>query len=234
MLLPVSGDDRSERKAKDSPLYPDVQLRFYIDVLDPMFAQTGPVESPYETLVTAYTSAFGADLTGPASLEAPPIFGHGAGVRAVMDSTNLHGCGTYSQEFKNEGVLVFRGECTFLEKLAKAKAAGASGIILISNEELPINPSASAAEIATAGNLEDVVMVVINRSAGDLVLSMLDSIGDGEMGQLMLTVDPEGQSVVTEVHPGTERTGKESEAHLDPNRVLYINGHALLNTRLLV
>jgi len=66
------------------------------------------------------------------------------------------------------------------------------------------------------------------------VLSMLDSIGDGAMGQLMLTVDPEGQSVATEAHPEPERTGKESQAHLDPNRVLYINGHALLNTRLLM
>ncbi|KZP32890.1 glycoside hydrolase family 47 protein [Athelia psychrophila] len=233
VLLPVSGDNLSERKTKSSPLYPDVQLRFYIDILDPMFAQAGPVESPYETLVTAYTSAFGADLTGPASLETPPIFGHGGGVRAVMDSTNPHGCGAYSQEFENEGVLVFRGECTFIEKLTRAKAAGASGVIIISNEELPINPSANAAEIAAAGNLDDAVMVVINRSAGELVLSMLNSVGDGEMGQLMLTVDPEGQSVTTEVHPGPEHTGKESQAHSDPNRVLYINGHALLNTRLL-
>jgi len=65
------------------------------------------------------------------------------------------------------------------------------------------------------------------------VLSMLNSVGDGEMGQLMLTVDPEGQSVTTEVHPGPEHSGKESQSHSDPNRVLYINGHALLNTRLL-
>ena len=112
--------------------------------------------------------------------------------------------------------------------------AGASGVVVISDEDMPINPSAEVDEIAAAGDLGDAVMVVIKRSDGELVRSMLSSVGDEALGQLMLTVEPEGQSAPTDARPGPEKSGRQSKDQTDPNRILYINGHALMNTRLLV
>lgn len=235
VLVPMDDKDPAKRPDKAFPRYPDVQLRFYIDVLDPMFAQIGAIKSPYDALITAYTSSFGADLTATSPLSTQLIrFGHRQGVRIVLDTTNHNGCAPYGRTLDDDAVLVLRGGCTFLEKLTRAKSAGASGVVVISDEELAINPSTDAEEIAAAGDLSDVALVVIKRSAGELVMSMLNSVGDQGMGQLILIVDPEGQSVATEGRPGSEGTAKQSREHSDPSRVLYINGHALLNTRLLV
>ena len=44
-------------------------------------------------------------------------------------------------------VLLHRGTCTFIEKLAYAKRAGARGVVVISDMDMAINPSAEAEEL---------------------------------------------------------------------------------------
>jgi mannosidase alpha-like ER degradation enhancer 1 len=216
------------------PRHPDIQLRFYLDTMAPMFqVQRGIIESPSEILVTAYASSFGADLAAFAPSDAKPVrFGHGEGVRVTRDKTNTIGCSPYQRTFDNEAILVYRGECTFLEKLVRAKAAGASGVVVISDDELVINPTSDPEEIATAGDVSDVALVALKLSDGKLVMSMLDVADTRGVGVVTLTVDPEGQLANGRRLP--EGTDKQGWEHVDPSRVLYINGHALLNTRLLV
>lgn len=216
------------------PRHPDIQLRFYLDTMASMFQfQHGIIESPSEILVTAYASSFGADLAVFAASDAELVrFGHGEGVRVTRDKTNAIGCSPYQRTFDNDAVLVYRGECTFLEKLVRAKAAGASGVVVISDDELAINPTSDPEEMATAGDVSDVALVTLKRSDGMLVMSMLDVADTRGIGVVTLTVDPEGQLANGRRLP--EGTTKQGWGHVDPSRVLYINGHALLNTRLLV
>jgi len=197
--------------------------------------QGGSVESPSEVLVTAYTSFFGADLTAVPLPNAEPVrFGHGEGVRVTRDHTNAIGCLPYDQTFDNDVVLVYRGECTFLEKLVRAKSAGASGVLVISDDEMAINPSSDLEEIAAAGDLSDVALVTVKHSAGKFITSMLDVADAHGVGQVTLTVDPEGQLATTDGRRIPDVIGRRAWEHADPGRVLYINGHALLNTRLLI
>jgi mannosidase alpha-like ER degradation enhancer 1 len=202
----------------------------------PMFhVQQGGIESPSEVLITAYTSFFGADLSAFPLPDAEPVrFGHGEGVRVTRDKANAIGCLPYDRTFDHDAVLVYRGECTFLEKLVRAKSAGASGVVVISDDELAVNPSSDPEEIAAAGDLSDVALVALKHSAGKLVMSMLDVADVYGVGQVTLTIDPEGQSVTTDGQRSPEAIGRQGWEHVDPSRVLYINGHALLNTRLLV
>jgi mannosidase alpha-like ER degradation enhancer 1 len=205
--------------------------------VDPLFrAQTGIVESPPEIFVTAYTSMFGADLTVIPLADAQPVrFGRGEGVRVSRDKANHLGCLPYDRTFDNDAILVYRGDCNFLEKLIKAKSAGASGVVVISDEDMGINPTSDAEELAAAGDLSDVAIVVLASSAGKLVASMLDSAETYGMGQVMLMVDPEGHSAATDGRRvSNDQTEKQGRERVDSGRVLYINGHAVLNTRLIV
>jgi len=107
--------------------------------------------------------------------------------------------------------------------------------MVINNEEMSINPTSHAEEIAAAGDLSDVAMVVLKNSAGKLVAWMLDFVEAHEKGRVMLMVDPEGQPATTDGRRvSDELTEKQSREHADPGRVLYIDGHAVLNTRLMV
>lgn len=235
-LAPVSDKVPVDLDGKLSPRLPDVQLRFYVDIVDPMFQVQVGLESPPEALVTAYTSLFGADLTALHLPEGEPVrFGHGEGVLVSRDMTNPFGCSAYERTFDGDAVLVDRGDCTFLEKLTMAKRAGASGVVVISDDDMALNPSASPEEIIAAGDISDVSLVALKRSAGEIIISMMDSAEAYGMGQVILMVDPEGQSATTGGHQVPDgAAGHQDWLPVDPMRVLYINGHALLNTRLMV
>lgn len=235
LLAPVGDKSEVDRDTK-TPRHPDIQLRFRIEIVDPMFqVQTGVVDGPSEAHITAHTSFFGADLTANPIPDSKPIrFGHGAGVRLTRDPANILGCSPYEHAFNGDALLVHRGECSFLDKLMIAKSAGASGVVVISDEELSINPSSDPLTIATVGDISDVALVALKRSAGEVVSAMLDS-AEG-IGQVVLMVDPEGQSATTDGRqvPPEEAPQKGGKEPVDPDRVLFINGHALLNTRLIV
>lgn len=234
-LTPVKDKTAADQERMRKSRQPDIQLRLHIDFVDPMFqVQAGATESLSEAYVTAYTAFFGADLAVPPDPDQEPVrFGHHDGVRLTRDPNNPLGCSTYDVSFEGEALLVQRGVCTFLEKLLMAKAAGASGIVIAGDEELGINPSADAAEVAAAGNISDVALVALKRSAAQVVISMLDSVDAHGTGDVILMIDPEGYSGAT-LLPDDTIADPQPHSPIDPGRVLYVNGHPLLNTRLVV
>ncbi|KAI6151993.1 glycoside hydrolase family 47 protein [Pisolithus tinctorius] len=198
---------------------PTVRLRIFLDTMDPLLVtQVGTVETDTNIYITAQTAQFGADPTRKAM-----TFGHEGGVRVRRDESNPLGCREYDQKFGGDAVLVWRGECTFLEKLVQAQKADASGVIVISDDDEAVNPSATAEEIAAAGDLDDVALVLLPLTPGKGLAAMVEGAGVLGYGNVLFSVDFEG------VPPATRRDGDVENMH-----VLYVNGHPVLNTRLLV
>lgn len=236
-MAPPDAKASTEQGNKQVLRQPDIQIRLALDNVDPLFrAQTGVIESSPGILVTAYTSMFGADLAAIPLPGAQPVrFGRGDGVRITRDKANHLGCLPYGRTFDNDAVLVYRGDCSFVEKLTRAKSAGASGVVVVNNDDTVVNPSSDAEELAVAGDLSDVAMVVLTRSAGKLVTSILDSLEAHGTGRVMLMIEPEGHSAATDGREmPDDQTDKQGSERVDSGRVLYINGHAVLNTRLIV
>lgn len=235
---------------KQSRRSPEVSLRLYLDYVDPMLQLQGPGTQNIitETNVVAATAMFGGDpAAAPSSSGQPALrFGHGDGVRVVRFPDNSFGCSPYSEALlDNEAVVVKRGDCTFLEKLVIAQRAGASGVIVLGNEDNYINPSADKAELVAAGlQLDEVAIVVLRKADTELVAQMLDSAERHGLGTIRLVVEPWGGSVDAAKHAAAgEDKGKgeaategakKSDIFKDATRVLYLNNHPLLNTRLLV
>ena len=235
-IPPVGGKIQTSSKRP-----PEVGLRLYLDYVDPML-QLGDPGSPgmqdviTETTVVAATALFAGDPTAD-----PPLrfgHGHGDGVRVVRFPDNPLGCTAYNEVlFDNEAIVVNRGDCTFLEKLIFAQRAGASGVVVLGDEEQHINPSAEKGELDAAGpQLNEVAVVVLRKSDADMVTQMLDAAERLGLGTVKLVVEPSGG--LAEHHgEKDERAQKESQKKLpeeEPIRVLYLNNHPLLNTRLLV
>lgn len=190
-------------------------------------------EAPTEAFITASTALFGADPAEPNPSKYVP-FGHGEGVRLVRDSSNPLGCAPYNQKYSGEAAVVRRGDCTFLDKLIEAAIAGFSGVVVISDENHGINPSASADEIRGVGDLlEDVAIVVVNRDDGEVLTAMINAAESFGVGHVMIAVGPTPEKMPNghDAWLAPEEMMQKARAG---NRVLYLNGHPLINTRLLV
>lgn len=212
------------------PYIPDVRLRIFLDNMDPMLpARPGMVELNAEFHVTGHTATFGADVT-MASGSQSLIFGRSEGVRIRRDNTNLLGCRPFDQDFAGDAVFLWRGDCTFLEKLVYARDAGASGVIVVNNDDTPINPSASSDEVAAVGELHDVALVLLQHTAGKNIAAMLDASGLFGYGNVLFSIESEGWSSDQPKAGGDKHDDQGSHTP----HVLYINGHPLLNTRLLL
>ena len=184
--------------------------------------------------LTACTAQFGADLSHAVTRsrkESSRIRGS-EGVVIRRDPENLRGCNSYGQSYPDSVLVVHRGECTFLEKLVKARDASAAGVIVISNVDTPINPSASREELALVGDLSNVGLVLLTNKVGQAIENVLISSDELYSGGLMLALEAtrDGGSVED---TGDTPVDKEAEVK-DLNRNLYINGHPLINTRLLI
>ncbi|OBZ71803.1 ER degradation-enhancing alpha-mannosidase-like protein 1 [Grifola frondosa] len=151
-LAPVASmsapDGRRSRRS------PEVELRLYLDYVDPLFHLQQPAAHDMitETIVVASTALFGGDPAPSDPGEKILPFGRGEGTRVVRDHENPYGCVPYSKPFNMDAVVVRRGECTFLEKLVLAQIAGASGVVVLGDEDNHINPSADADELAAVGD----------------------------------------------------------------------------------
>jgi ER degradation enhancer, mannosidase alpha-like 1 len=211
VLRSKSEDTRKERSVI-------VKLRFFVHTMDTMFRLQLPSFGPTtEVELTGYTSIFGGDLSNTPPPDKPPLrFRHHDGVRIARDHENSFGCLPYATSHNDTAILVDRGECTFLEKLIHARSAGAAGVVVISHENFGVNPTASEEELAAAGDLSDVAIVVLTAPDGQKVTALMDLAV--ATGQLMVALD---------------KGNSPAETH-GPERVLYLNGHPLLNTRLLV
>ena len=211
-----------------APHTPDVRLRIFLDTMDPILpARPGMVELNGGFHVTAHTATFGADVTmagSPKSL----VFGRAEGVQIRRDVTNLLGCQPFDQDFAGDAIFLWRGHCTFLEKLTYARDAGASGVIVVNTDDTSINPSATSDEVAAAGELHDVALVLLSHTAGKNIAAMLDASGLFGYGNVLFSIDPEGWSSQPKAGGNKHDQGGQTP------HVLHINGHPLLNTRLLV
>ena len=211
----------------------DAQLRIFIDFLDAgsqIPSVVGGLVS--DAVFTASTGLFAGDPSVPFPDNGKPLrFGQGEGVGLVRDPENPTGCDAYMQTFTDEAILVHRGGCTFLEKLQRAHEAGASGVVVINNSEEAITPSASLEELHEVGDsLDDVAVVMLRGSDGRQVSAMLDVAEDHHVGRVVLVLEKQERDTASPEQEPTE----EGQSRFMGSRVLYINGHALLNTRLLV
>jgi mannosidase alpha-like ER degradation enhancer 1 len=215
-----------------------LNLRFFIKDVDPMFqVQTGTTEGPLEVTLSAHTAQFGGDPSIFAPDHKPMRFGHQDGARLVQDHSNQYGCHPYEQNHLDETLLVDRGECTFLEKLINAKEAGASGVIVINDSDIRVSPSIDDEEKAEVGEaVDDVALVIMSKTAGKTVADMIKRTQDSDMGQVMFTVDPESRQAGVKRKPTTtfESSNDVDKLKDDIQKVLYLNGHALVNTRLVI
>lgn len=210
-----------------------VQLRIFIDFVDPSsYISSAARGLVSDAVFTASTGLFAGDPTVPHLPNGKPLrFGQGEGVGLVRDPNNPTGCREYKQMFADEAILVRRGECTFLEKLMRAHEAEASGIVVINDSDVGISPSANEEELKEIGDsLDDVVVVVLRESDGRQVLAMMDAAEDHHAGRVVLAPESMQYDTASVEHRWIQEDFRFAEE--DP--VLYINGHALLNTKLLV
>ncbi|KAG8727947.1 alpha mannosidase-like protein, partial [Ceratobasidium sp. 428] len=182
---------------------------------------TNPATSE-ELDLFATTALFGAD---PEDDSGPAAFRVGfTSLRVVTSSTeNLDGCSSHAerQEMIGTVLVVNRGSCTFMEKLQRAKEAGAAGVIVVSDNNGFINPSVDEAEQKLADSeLADVALVVITKAEGRKLSEMLESV-EGKATNLMVEVVRQ---------PLLEDEIEKIEKEEEKPRLLYINGKALLNT----
>jgi len=183
--------------------------------------QLGLSKAINEVTLTGYTSVFGGDISVNPPPNQPPLrFRRSTGVPVVRSGDNPYGCLPYSAPHDDVAILINRGECTFLEKLTLARAAGAAGVIIVSHEDFGVNPSATEEELSAAGDLNNVAIVVLTNSDGKIVTDLMDS-AEASSGQLM---------VALETRSPTPETGRRKV----PDRILFLNGHPLLNTKLLI
>ncbi|KAJ7667940.1 alpha mannosidase-like protein [Mycena polygramma] len=218
------GDTTDAQRALDLP------LRFFTESTNPhLEAQTGLPDllNMMDVLASGSTALFGPELGVPVAGDEHPLrINNQSGVPVYRDDHNTYGCVPYEWMLQDAVVLVERGECTFLQKLIMARDAGAAGIFVVSDEDVALNPTADPKELEAAGDLGDVGLVVLSPQVGQLVHDMLDST-DERGGQVLLQVDPERLSAPS---PDIVHEAEKEKAH----KILYLNGHPLLNTRLLI
>ena len=93
----------------------------------------------------------------------------------------------------------------------------------------------SEVEAFSADRLADAALVIVTRSAGLEIIRLLRAAESRpDSVDVLVLVEPEGQAGRTETsNPGSEGTQPEGKAPF-ASKVLYLNGHPLLNTRLLI
>ena len=210
-----------------------VQLRIFIDFVDPSSYISSVARGLVSDAVfTASTALFAGDPTVPYPPNGKLLrFGQGEGVGLVRNPENPTGCHEYKQTFADEAILVRRGGCTFLEKLMRAHEAGSSGIVVINDSDEGINPSANEEDLKEIGDsLDDVAVVVLGESDARQVLAMLVAAEDHHAGRVVLALESMQYDTASVEH----RWIQEDFGFPEEDPVLYINGHALLNTKLLV
>ncbi|KAI5124722.1 hypothetical protein M0805_005360 [Coniferiporia weirii] len=215
----------------------DVNLRFYPHVDPALQVQRGVEFADFTTV--AFPASFGAD---------PFVFGasRSMGTRLIHAPGNSLGCSPYRTDVDAPSladmlVLVHRGTCTFLEKLVHATRAGAAGVVVVSDNDNPLNPSAEKEELEEFGAdaLENAVIVVVTRSGGDEIKKLMSAVDIHGSVDILVSIEPEGQPGKTEAQSpdgiAQKQSGKRrSDLKDSQGKILYLNGHPLLNTRLLI
>ncbi|KAF9452475.1 glycoside hydrolase family 47 protein [Macrolepiota fuliginosa MF-IS2] len=229
---------------------PDIHLRVFFDLPDhTLGAQPAFMDGTDVGLrLIAYTAFFGVDLSARITefRDKPVRMTRGEGLPLFRELSNWKGCLPFSHPYPDSILVVERGGCTFLDKLLQARNAGAAGVIVIGDEDLPINPTASADEVSISGDLSDVGLLLLPKTTGKVLTELMETFENVGTGQVMVaihrdpltTAETASRATVREPEKDESWSGEEGEEKKDQEatnpRILYINGHPLLNTRLLV
>ncbi|KIY73681.1 glycoside hydrolase family 47 protein [Cylindrobasidium torrendii FP15055 ss-10] len=190
----------------------DVLLRLHLDDVMPIMGSPDSAD----VFLVGYTAFFGGDVSR--HIRKTLRLSHETSLPVFVPSDNTKGCEPYTGSFQDGVIITHRGECTFIQKLIMAKNAQAAAVIVISDEDIGINPRAEENEITDAGDLSDAVALVITREQGQALLDLVARAETEGLGQLKISLDAEGR---TEKSPPVDR-------------ILHLNGHPLLNTKILV
>lgn len=215
--------------------YKTIQLHVSaVDIQHPQTSlQTDPLgPSDVGVVVSAQTANFGADFLDIVKPSPPEPSGHAQYLPLFYDKDNSRGCQPFQDTYPDSAVLVHRGTCAFIEKLKHGRDAKASAVIVVSDEDTLITPSASAEDVYDAGNLNNTSLLLFTHKVGKAVLELLEATE--EQGKRQLVVSSNDSPPAPAPSSESEQAGPQFPDTVDPNRILYINGHALLNTRLLV
>lgn len=195
----------------------------------------------------AWTSSFGLDprdaylgstqSTDPGSPPSPRFSRQGS--RLVHFPENGYGCEPFldpSGRIDGSMVLVKRGECYFIDKLAHARQAGAAGAIVWHEDDEHVRPSAEPRDFQRLdGIIEGATLLAIGSTEAQQIGSML-RFEDAEAGKVEVWVRLDDQWKedmdlvgVEGAWPPDQPTKTQSTA----GRMLYVNGQALVNTVLL-
>ena len=213
----------------------EVRLRLFTADVDPMLqVETSHLsQKGFDISVSGFTARFGVDLSSYVILDPnkeTPRLRTTLGVAVRRDPGNLYGCDLYKGDHADSMLVVRRGHCTFLEKLLRARDAFAAGIIIISDEDAGINPTANPEELTAAGDLSDLAVILLPKKIGETFEDLVIASEQLNSLQIMMTLH---QSLGDGGDSGYTPIENEGQPK-DPNRILYINGHPLINTRLLV
>jgi ER degradation enhancer, mannosidase alpha-like 1 len=224
-------------QARDLHRKPDTRLHFRLDTVDTTLAfASGFGSTEHEATVTAYTSLFGGDPTRSRTEDggqtSEPLRFSGTSPLTVIrpGESNRKGCSAHEEGSVQPDAVLFveRGECSFIQKLSLGKAVGAAGVIVASDTNVPINPTADSNELEFAGvQFSDVALVVVGQTDAQLVSDLLDHASTYGIRVRMLVENP-GKSV----SPHRETDEKENDKGAP--RILYVNGRPLINVELLV
>jgi len=231
-----------------------VPITFYLKALEDehlLFNDANPETSfmsrSQSLSAKAWTSHFGLDprdaylssaqSTDPEPLLSPTFSRQGS--RLVHFAENGYGCDPFldpSGRINGSMVLVKRGECYFIDKLAHAREAGAAGAIVWHEDDEHVQPSAEPEDFQRLeGIIEGSTLLVIGSTEAQQIGSML-RFEDAQAGKVEVWVRlddqwQEGMDLigVEGAWPPDQPTKTQSTA----GRMLYVNGHALVNTVLL-
>ncbi|KAF8639449.1 hypothetical protein AX16_010304 [Volvariella volvacea WC 439] len=186
------------------------------------------------TVIVGYAATFGADLSAHqlSKTTSLPLF-NPDGVLLHRDSENELGCEPYQRDLEGAVVVALRGGCTFLDKLANARDGGALGVVVISDEDGVINPTANSEELVMAGDLSNVGIILVSQKMGKVVLGMMETAKQVGGGKVKILLHPNRESSNEDADEEGEGEGEQSNKSR-PEKILYLNGHPLVNTRLLV
>jgi mannosidase alpha-like ER degradation enhancer 1 len=223
-----------------------VPLKFYTTLPQVPLAYSSPPEAAKEDIVItsefiveASTAEFGQDLDQErlASHNATVANSFAvAGAHLIRFPDNPLGCLPFndtSGRIQNALVFVQRGDCLFIEKLANARRAGALGVIVWHDTEDRLNPSADPEDYERYGpEVQDGVIAVIPATAASFVSGRLQlEEQNPEKTIVMVSLEKEWPEQLLGEDPSlrTEPTKTERTS----GRILYINGHPMINTELL-
>lgn len=163
-------------------------------------------------IANAAKAAFGPDPVQTLPTSASVIF---------LPEDNNQACESFSIDNASEGLVVVaarRGACTFVHKMQLASDAGASALLVLSDEEEMLIPSADKAELSQIS--KPIPLVLLPKSGSDLLKQTIETMGKKpirtEINELVLTDDEERPNAAVELS----------------NTPVIVNGHWLVNCRL--